>query len=60
MVERIADELLEALRSNPLVRASSELLLVLRVMGLLSGVGKQLDSRVDPLAVMMPFLLAPH
>lgn len=57
MVERIADELLEALRRNPLVRASSELLLVLRVMGLLSGIGKQLDSRVDPLAAMLPFLL---
>ena len=57
MVEKIADELLEALRRNPLVRASSELLLVLRVMGLLSGIGKQLDSRVDPLAAMLPFLL---
>jgi len=57
MVERISDELLAALRRNPLVRASSELLLVLRVMGLLSGIGKQLDSRVDPLAAMMPFLL---
>jgi len=57
MVERIADELLEALRRNPLVRASTELLLVLRVMGLLSGIGKQLDSRVDPLAAMLPFLL---
>jgi predicted unusual protein kinase regulating ubiquinone biosynthesis (AarF/ABC1/UbiB family) len=59
MVERIADELLEALRRNPLVRASSELLLVLRVMGLLSGIGKQLDSRVDPLTAMLPFLLMP-
>jgi len=57
MVERIAGELTDALRRNPLVRASSELLLVLRVMGLLSGIGKQLDSRVDPLAAMMPFLL---
>ena len=57
MVERIAEELTTALRENPLVRASSDLLLVLRVIGLLSGLGKQLDSRVDPLAEMMPFLL---
>ena len=57
MVERIGDELTDALRRNPLVRASSELLLVLRVVGLLSGIGKQLDSRVDPLTAMMPFLL---
>jgi predicted unusual protein kinase regulating ubiquinone biosynthesis (AarF/ABC1/UbiB family) len=57
MIERISDELMDALRANPLVRASSELVLVLRVVGLLSGIGKQLDSRVDPLSAMMPFLL---
>jgi len=56
MVERLNDELMTALRENPIVRASSDLLLVLRVMGLLSGIGKQLDSRVDPLSAMMPFL----
>ncbi|HYC53844.1 MAG TPA: AarF/ABC1/UbiB kinase family protein [Candidatus Binatia bacterium] len=56
MVERINDELMRALRANPIVRASSDLLLVLRVMGLLSGIGKTLDSKVDPLAAMMPFL----
>ncbi|MFQ5478465.1 MAG: ABC1 kinase family protein [Candidatus Binatia bacterium] len=57
MVERINDELLRVLRVNPLVRAPSDLLLVLRVMGLLSGVGKQLDSQVDPIKAMMPHLL---
>ncbi len=57
MVERIADELFEALRANPLVRAPSDLLLVLRVMGLLSGIGKQLDSKVDPAAAVVPFLM---
>ena len=57
MIERISDELMDALRANPLVRASAELVLLLRVVGLLSGIGKQLDSRVDPLAAMMPFLL---
>ncbi len=58
MVERIQEQLVTALRANPLVRASSDLLLVLRVMGLLSGIGKQLDSQVDPLAAMMPYLMA--
>ncbi len=57
MVERIRAELLHALRENPLVRASSDLLLLLRVMGLISGVGKQLDSRVDPVEMMKQFLL---
>jgi predicted unusual protein kinase regulating ubiquinone biosynthesis (AarF/ABC1/UbiB family) len=56
MVDRINDELMAALRANPIVRASSDLLLVLRVMGLLSGIGKSLDSKVDPLAAILPFL----
>ncbi|RMD84943.1 MAG: AarF/ABC1/UbiB kinase family protein [Candidatus Dadabacteria bacterium] len=57
MIERIGSELFEALRANPLVRAPSDLLLVLRVMGLLSGIGKLLDSKVDPTAAVLPFLL---
>ena len=56
MLERMSEELMTALRENPIVRASSDLLLVLRVMGLLSGIGKQLDSKVDPMAAMLPFL----
>jgi predicted unusual protein kinase regulating ubiquinone biosynthesis (AarF/ABC1/UbiB family) len=56
MVDRIQDELLAALRGNPIVRAPSDLMLVLRVMGLLSGIGKTLDSQVNPLAAIMPFL----
>jgi ubiquinone biosynthesis protein len=57
MVDRINDELMAALRANPIVRASSDLLLVMRVMGLLSGIGKTLDSKVDPLAAILPFLI---
>ena len=57
MVERINDELWHALRDNPIVKAGSDLLLVLRVMGLLSGLGKQLDSQVDPVKAMVPFLV---
>lgn len=59
MLDRINDELMAALRANPIVRASSDLLLVMRVMGLLSGIGKMLDSKVDPLALMLPFLGLP-
>ena len=57
MVDRINDELWRALRANPIVKAGSDLLLVLRVMGLLSGLGKQLDSQVDPVKAMVPFLV---
>ena len=56
MIDRIQDELLAAIRANPVVRAPSDLMLVLRVMGLLSGIGKTLDSQVNPLAAILPFL----
>lgn len=56
MVERIQEELLAAIRANPITRAPSDLMLVLRVMGLLSGIGKTLDSQVNPLAAVLPFL----
>jgi predicted unusual protein kinase regulating ubiquinone biosynthesis (AarF/ABC1/UbiB family) len=56
IIETFNNDLAEALRVNPLVEAPSDILLVVRVMGLLSGIGKQLDSRVDPLSVMLPFL----
>jgi predicted unusual protein kinase regulating ubiquinone biosynthesis (AarF/ABC1/UbiB family) len=56
MVERIQEELLAAIRANPITRAPSDLMLVLRVMGLLSGIGKTLDSKVNPLAAVLPFL----
>ncbi len=56
MIERINNELMAALRANPIVRANSDLLLVLRVMGLLSGLSKMLDSKVDPARAMVPFV----
>ncbi|HVM97727.1 MAG TPA: AarF/UbiB family protein [Candidatus Acidoferrales bacterium] len=56
MIEQFSKDLAQALRANPLVEAPSDILLVVRVMGLLSGIGKQLDSRVDPLGLMLPFL----
>lgn len=59
LIDTFNNDLAEALRLNPLVDAPSDILLVVRVMGLLSGIGKQLDSRVDPLSVMLPFLSPP-
>ncbi|MBI3781986.1 MAG: AarF/ABC1/UbiB kinase family protein [Deltaproteobacteria bacterium] len=58
LIEQFSKDLSQALRANPLVEAPSDILLVVRVMGLLSGIGKQLDSRVDPLGLMLPFLQA--
>jgi ubiquinone biosynthesis protein len=59
LLDRFSEELPRVLRENPIVEAPSDLLLVVRVLGLLSGIGKQLDSHVDPMAVIMPFLTQP-
>jgi predicted unusual protein kinase regulating ubiquinone biosynthesis (AarF/ABC1/UbiB family) len=57
LMKEISDELPRALRSNPIVEVPGDILLVSRVMGLLSGLGKSLDSRVDLLQTMMPYAL---
>lgn len=62
LIEEFSEELPRALRGNPIVEVPADVLLVTRVMGLLSGLGKTLDSRVDLFATIMPYaqrLLAP-
>ncbi len=63
LVEKFNDQLPRALRKNPIVEVPGDVLLVNRVMGLLSGLGKSLDSRVDLFATIMPYaqrlMLAP-
>jgi len=56
LIDQFNNQLPQVPRANPIVEAPSDLLLVVRVMGLLSGIGKQLDSQVDPLGVILPFL----
>ena len=58
MVERFNAEMSEAMRKDPIVEAPGDLVLVGRVMGLLSGVGKQLGSEVNLFATLMPYLVA--
>jgi len=58
MVDRFNTEMAEAMRRDPIVEAPSDLVLVGRVMGLLSGVGKQLGSEVNLLSTLTPYLLA--
>jgi predicted unusual protein kinase regulating ubiquinone biosynthesis (AarF/ABC1/UbiB family) len=57
MVAQFGQEMPAIMRANPLVRVPSDVLLVGRVMGLLSGVGKQLGSAVDLGALLLPYLL---
>jgi aarF domain-containing kinase len=55
LVEEFSAELPRTLRSNPIVEVPADVLLVNRVMGLLSGLGKTLDSRVNLFATLMPY-----
>jgi predicted unusual protein kinase regulating ubiquinone biosynthesis (AarF/ABC1/UbiB family) len=59
LLEKFNDELPKAMRANPLVHIPGDILLVGRVMGLLSGIGKQLGSEVDPAALLLPYLASP-
>jgi predicted unusual protein kinase regulating ubiquinone biosynthesis (AarF/ABC1/UbiB family) len=56
MLDKFNEELPKAMRANPLVQVPGDILLVGRVMGLLSGIGKQLGSEVDPTALLLPYL----
>ena len=60
MVERFNGEVSQAMRKDPIVAAPSDLVLVGRVMGLLSGVGKQLGSEVNLVTTLMPYLVPPN
>ena len=55
LIEEFSEELPRALRVNPIVEVPADVLLVTRVMGLLSGLGKTLDSHVDLFATIMPY-----
>ncbi|MGH7916531.1 MAG: ABC1 kinase family protein [Candidatus Binataceae bacterium] len=55
LIEEFSEELPRALRANPIVEVPADVLLVNRVMGLLSGIGKTLDSQVNLFATLMPY-----
>ena len=55
LVEQFSEELPKQLRANPIVEVPGDVLLVNRVMGLLSGLGKTLDSDVNLFATLMPY-----
>ncbi len=57
--ENAGDEIQRIVRRNPIVRIPSHLVLVGRVMGLLSGVGRSLDADVNLLHIVMPYAFGP-
>jgi len=56
MVDHFNAEMPRLMRGNPLVEVPADILLVGRVIGLLSGIGKQLGSDVNVAAVLLPYL----
>jgi aarF domain-containing kinase len=44
------------MRANPVVELPGDVLLIGRVLGLLSGVSKQLGSEVDVATLLMPYI----
>ncbi len=54
--EQVRARLPEAIRSNPLVRVPTHLVLVGRALALLAGVNRQLGVRVDLAGILMPYL----
>jgi len=58
LIEEFSDELPRTLRANPIVEVPADVLLVNRVMGLMSGIGKTLDSQVNLFATLMPYTQA--
>lgn len=55
LIEQFSEELPRALKANPVVEVPGDVLLVSRMMGLLSGLGKTLDSQVDLLTTILPY-----
>jgi predicted unusual protein kinase regulating ubiquinone biosynthesis (AarF/ABC1/UbiB family) len=55
LMDQFSEELPKVLKKNPVVEVPGDVLLVSRVMGLLSGLGKTLDSKVDLFATLMPY-----
>ena len=56
LVDLVNAEMPRIMRANPVVELPGDILLVGRVLGLLSGISKQLGSEVDVAAVLMPYL----
>jgi predicted unusual protein kinase regulating ubiquinone biosynthesis (AarF/ABC1/UbiB family) len=57
LAERLREELPRRIRENPLVRVPSHLVLVGRVVGLLSGLTRSLETRTDLVRAILPYAL---
>jgi predicted unusual protein kinase regulating ubiquinone biosynthesis (AarF/ABC1/UbiB family) len=55
--ERFRLEVPDRIRANPIVRIPTHLVLLGRVLGLLSGVNRSLDSRLDLARTILPYVM---
>lgn len=55
LVAEANERLTKVIRANPIVDIPREMLLIMRVVGLLSGLGKHLDSRVNVVNTLLPY-----
>ena len=53
------EELPRLVRENPIVRMPTHIVLLGRVLGLLSGLGRTLDANLDLVSVILPYVVAP-
>lgn len=56
MVKLFNTEMPRVMKANPVVELPGDVLLIGRVLGLLSGVSKQLGSEVDVASLLMPYV----
>jgi predicted unusual protein kinase regulating ubiquinone biosynthesis (AarF/ABC1/UbiB family) len=59
VVSRVGHDLAERIRQTPFVRVPSHVVLIARVLGLLSGVSRSLNSRVDLVRTLLPYAFGP-
>ncbi|MGH7856677.1 MAG: ABC1 kinase family protein, partial [Candidatus Binatia bacterium] len=55
MAERFGREILKAYRNNPVVKVPEDIILVMRVLGILGGVERQLGARVNLIQALLPY-----
>jgi predicted unusual protein kinase regulating ubiquinone biosynthesis (AarF/ABC1/UbiB family) len=56
-VERFGREIPERVRANPIVRIPTHLVLLGRVLALLSGVNRSLETRLDLAPIILPYVM---
>ena len=59
MAAELGPRIPDWIRENPIVRAPGHIALLGRVLGLLSGLSRTLDSDVDLLRTILPYALKP-